>query len=320
MSYTFAQLFQVKVTSEAYVEATIADLLTASANASTAQYPINEKKGEALVKSVVKTGSLLIAPLMAGLNGTDHIVSGRHRTWAANRICSLYGVNAKGVVVLKTDTVTLEAIEPVVLIDYCEVTDAATLAALILAENGSRTMSGPETAAVKASGGYATPGDRFKLRFSPILDNNLTICDSLGMPIKVSAITLGQMAGKFLSTVKTLASATDNQLEQVASNFNEYLNGDDIELPTKFAQYYASFLTEFLSDVVDLVDDDGESVETLDKNGDVIELTYADHLRNSIVVEAKVAKAPSASKVTAELMDEMKALLLAHNITVPVRA
>ena len=75
MSYTFAQLFQSKVTSEAYVEATIGDLLTASANASTAQYPINEKKGEALVKSVVKTGSLLIAPLMV-LTTLSAVVTG----------------------------------------------------------------------------------------------------------------------------------------------------------------------------------------------------------------------------------------------------
>ena len=317
MAYPFFQLFQTHVQSESYVEATVTDLLTASANASTAQYPINEKKALALVKSIVKTGSLLIAPLMAGLNEVDHIVSGRHRTWAADYICKNYGVNAKGLVTLKTDTVTLEPIEPTMLIDYCTVTDAATLAGLILAANGSRTMSGPETAAVKASGGYATPGDKFKLRFSPVLDNNLTLCDEGGMPIKVTSITLGQIAGKMLSTVKSLSSATDEQLETVASNLNEYLNSDDVSLPTKFAQYYASFIVEFLSEVIELNDGEGNTVESLDKNGDVIDVTYADHLRSIIKVEAKVAKAPSANKVTADRMKLYEALLLEHGITAP---
>lgn len=316
MSYTFAQLFQTKVTSESYVTANISDLLIACENASTAQYPLNGKKRDALVKSVVKTGSLLIAPTLALLNDVEHIVSGRHRTSAAAYICQYYGVNAKGQVVLKSDTLTLEPIEGEMLIDQCEVTDTATLAALILAANGSRTMSGPETAAVKASGGYATPGDRLKLRFSPFLDNNLTLCDSLGAPIKISAITLGQIAGKIATAVKTLGSATDEQLDTVASNLNEYLNNDDIELPTKFAQHFAPFIAEFLDSEIELLDENGELVENLDKNGDIIPLTYAAHLRSIVVVEPKVSKAPSAGKVNAERMAKMEALLAQHGITV----
>lgn len=316
MSYTFSSLFQTRITSDAYILADISELLVASENASTAQYALNDKKAQALVKSIVKTGSLLIAPLMAQLNDVDHIVSGRHRVWAANYICSNYGVNAKGQVVALTDTATLEPITGEMLIDQCEVTDMATLAALILAENGSRTMSAPETASVKASGGYATPGDKFKLRFTPFLDNNLTICDKEGAPIKISAITLGQIAGKFATSCKHIASATDVQLDTIASNLNEYLNDEDIELPTKFAQYFSSFITEFLESEVDLRDEDGEPVENLDKNGDVVPLTYAEHLRSIIVAEPKVSKAPSASKVNAERMAKMEALLAQHGITV----
>lgn len=316
MSYTFAQLFQTKVTSDSYVTANISDLLIACENASTAQYPLNDKKRDAIVKSVVKTGSLLIAPTLALLNDVEHMVAGRHRTSAADIICRLYGVNAKGQVVLKSDVLTLEPIEGEMLIDQCEVTDNATLAALILAQNGSRTMSGPETAAVKASGGYATAGDKFKLRFSPLLDNNLTLCDSEGTPIKVTAITLGQIAGKFATAVKSIASATDEQLDTIASNLNEFLNDDDTELPTKFAQHFAPFIAEFLESEVDLRDADGEPVENLDKNGDVVPLTYAEHLRKTIIAEPKVAKAPSASKVNAERMAKMEAALAQHGITV----
>lgn len=316
MSYTFAQLFQTRITSDSYISADIADLLVASENASTAQYALNSKKAQALVKSIVKTGSLLIAPLMAQLNGVDHIVSGRHRTYAADYICKNYGVNAKGQVVEKSDVLTLEPIEGEMLIDQCEVTDMATLAALILAENGSRTMSAPETAAVKASGGYATPGDKLKLRFAPFLDNNLTLCDKEGTPIKVTAITLGQIAGKIATAVKSLGSATDEQLDTIASNLNEFLNSDDAELPTKFAQHCMPFIVEFLDSEVELTDENGEAVENLDKNGDIVPLSYADHLRNTIIAEPKVSKAPSASKVNAERMAKMEALLAQHGITV----
>ena len=316
MSYTFAQLFQTRIISDAYMTAKLSTLLVAVDNASTAQYALNTKKAEALVKSIVKTGSLLIAPLMAQLNDVDHIVSGRHRVWAANYICTHYGVNAKGQVVLKSDTLTLEPIEGEMLIDLCEVTDMSTLAALILAENGSRTMSAPETAAVKASGGYATPGDLLKLRFAPFLDNNLTLCDVSGAPIKITAITLGQIAGKIATAVKTLSSATDEQLDTVASNLNEFLNSDDVELPTKFAQHFSPFIAEFLESEVELVDENGEPVENLDKNGDIVPLTYAEHLRSIITVEPKVSKAPSASKVNAERMAKMEALLAQHGITV----
>ena len=313
---SFAELFQTKITSDAYVEASIADLIVASENASTAQYALNDKKAAALVKSIVKTGSLLIAPLMARLGEVEHIVSGRHRVWSANYICSNYGINAKGQVVLKSDVLTLEPIEPVMFIDQCEVADNATLAALILAENGSRTMSAPETASVKASGGYATEGDKFKLRFSPFLDNNLTICDSDNAPIKVTQITLGQIAGKFSTACKHIASATDEQLDTIASNLNEYLNDEDVALPTKFAQHFAPFIAEFLDSEVDLVDEDGEPVENYDKDGNLVPLTYAAHLRSIIVATPKVAKAKSASKVNAERMALMEAALTKHGISV----
>lgn len=312
--YSFATLFQTGITSDAYQLASIEDLLVASENASTAQYPLNPKKVDAILKSVVKTKQLLIAPLMAGLDGVDHTVSGRHRTAVAALICKNYGVNAKGVVVPWTDAAVLERISPEMYIDYCEVTSRAVLAALILAENGSRTMTGPEKASVTDYGGYATPGDKFKLRMSPILDNNLTICDESGKPIKVTAITLGQISGKLLSTVKTLAYATDEQLETVASNLNEYLNSDDVALPAKFAQYFASFIVEFLEAEIELTDEDDEPIVTLDKNGDITSLTYAEHLRSIVVAPAKVAKAPSTKKVDAERMAKMEALLAQNGI------
>ena len=312
--YSFATLFQTGITSDAYQLADIVDLLVASENASTAQYPLNPKKVDSILKSVIKTKQLLIAPLMAGLDGVDHTVSGRHRTAVADLICRNYGVNAKGAVVPWTDAAVLERINPEMYIDYCEVTSRAVLAALILAENGSRTMSGPEKASVTDYGGYATPGDKFKLRMSPILDNNLTLCDDAGKPIIVTAITLGQISGKLLSTVKTLAYATDEQLETVASNLNEYLNSDDVALPTKFAQYFASFIVEFLTSEIELTDEDGEPIDTLDSNGDVTSLTYAEHLRSLVVAPAKVAKAPSTRKVDAEKMAKMAALLLQNGI------
>ena len=313
--YSFASLFQTGVTSDAYQLANIADLLVASENASTAQYPLNLKKVDAILKSVIKTKQLLKAVNMAGLDGVDHIVSGRHRTAVASLICKGYGVNAKGAIVPWTDAAVLEPIAPEMYVDCCTVTSRAVLAALILAENGARTMSGPEKASVTNYGGYATPGDKFKLRMAPILANNLTLCDDTGKPINVTAITLGQIAGKFLSTVKTLASATDDQLETLASNLNEYLNSEDVALPTKFAQYFASFIVEFLEAEIELTDEDDEPIVTLDKNGDVTSLSYAEHLRSIIVAPEKVAKAPSARKVDAERMARMEALLLQNGIT-----
>ena len=125
---------------------------------------------------------------------------------------------------------------------------------------------------------------------------------------------MGQISGKFLSTVKTLTYATDEQLETVASNLNEYLNSDDVALPAKFAQYFASFIVEFLAAEIELTDEDGDPIDTLDSNGDITSLTYAEHLRSIVTVPAKVAKAPSAKKVDAERMAKMEALLAQNGI------
>jgi hypothetical protein len=310
----FCSLFQSNISSDSYIEYDLADLLEASSQASTAQYPLNAKKVDSVVKSVVKSGNLLIAPMIASFEGKDYTVSGRHRTEAARIICEKYGINAKGKVVLKDEVVTLEPITPRVRVDYVVVKDLATLSALILASNESRTMTGPEKSSVKTFGGYATPGDKFKLRFSPILSKALSLTDEGGQPIVVTAITLASIASKCASVIKPLKSATDDQLRILASHLNEYLN-DDCALPVKFAQYHGSFIADFLSNDVELVDEDGEAVQQYDEAGDEITLSYAEHFTSQIVVEPKVAKAGKKVSIDLAQYEAMQAKLLEMGVS-----
>jgi hypothetical protein len=317
MSLQFSDLFQYTIKSDSYVRMTLEDLLEASAHASTAQYPLNQKKVDSIVKSVLKGGSLLVAPMNASLLGVGHLVSGRHRIEAARTIINSYGINAKGKAELKTE-VNAASLTPIgheILVDTVEVDSPVTLAALILAMNESRTMSAPEKASVKNEGGYATPGDRFKLRFMPFLEQNLNLADTEGKPIVVTPITLAQIAGKFATAIKNLSAATDEQLNTIAGHLNEYLC-DECDLPTKFAQYYSEHVADFLGHAVELTDENDEVIENYDKDGHPVVLTYAQYMTNQLPVVEKKAKAVKKSAVDAEKFAAMERKLAEMGITV----
>lgn len=316
-SYTksFCDLFQTAVQSDSYIEVDLDTLLTASSEASLAQYALNTKKVDALVKSLVKGAPLYIAPQLASLNGKDYTVSGRHRTSAADIICRLYGINAKGKVELKTEANDLQPIARRIRVDMVVVDSFEHLAALIMANNESRTMTAPEKASVKSFGGYASAGDKFKLRFSPILAEALSLTDEEGGVITVTAVTLGAIATKIGAAVKGLSGASDELLATVASHLNEYLN-DECVLPVKFAQFHGSFVKDFLNNPIELEDEDGNPVENYDSEGEPIEVTYAQHLLTLVPAVVKVARAPKKAKVDIARFEAMQAKLLEMGITV----
>lgn len=327
MTYSFDTHFQSAVKSDSLVSIPLETLLDASAQASTAQYPLNPKKLDAIVKSFAKGKHLLKAPVLCEFNGTLYTVGGRHRTAAIDVLTRTYGINAKGKPELYSEVNrdTLSPIARLVRVDMVSVDSLETLSELILADNGSRVMTGPEQASVKAMGGYATEGDKFALRFSPILAQYLEdLTDSVGAAITVTAVTLKQICGKLRASTYTIGeekvkvgisnlySATDEQLHTIASHLAEFLS--EQSLPTKFAQYYAPHITEFLTQAVELEDEDGEPVVHYDSNGDEIEVSYAEHMNSLIKVEPKVAKAPARGSVNKAKFEAMQAKLLAMGL------
>ena len=318
---SFASLFQYEIGSDAYVECDVNAMVEAAKRSSIAQYALNEGNIQKMIKSVVKSGILYITPQVASFNGNDYMVSGRHRTEVARRICAHYGIDAKGKVQLITEANrgSLEIIEPLMRVDYLTVDSMATLSGLILAANGSRTMTAPETASVKLLGGYATPSDKIKLRFAPFILANLELVDGGGLPITVSSVTAGQIAGKILTRVKNLGQASDEQLDMIASQLNEFLNDEDngFTLPTTWAQHNAPFVVAFLDHVPVIVDEEGDEVQQYDGDGQVIEVTYAQHLSATLPQKEKAtAKAKKSPSVDAEKFALMQAKLLELGITI----
>lgn len=317
---SFATLFQRSIQSDAYIEVPISKMVEASTRSSIAQYPLNEGNVQRMIKSVLKAGVLYITPQVASFNNNDFTVSGRHRIEMARRMCAHYGINAKGKVELITEANrgSLEIIEPTMLIDYLVVDSMATLSGLILAANGSRTMTAPETASVKLLGGYATPSDKVKLRFAPFLLANLELVDGGGAPIKVSTVTAGQIAGKILTKVKNLGQASDEQLDMIASQLNEFLNDEDnaLVLPTTWAQHHGFFITAFLDHVPSIVDEDGDEVVQYDAEGTVIEVNYAQHLSATLPQKEKATAKAKKPTVDFEKFAAMQAKLLELGITI----
>jgi hypothetical protein len=322
----FHSLCQSAVTSESYHIIELADLVEAAAQASTSQYSLDAKKIVTMVKSVIKDG-LLVAPQMADYQDKLYTVSGRHRTATIAEIVTNYGVNAKGKVELSTDANELTRISGRVAVDMVKVDSLRTLCALILAQNASRKMTKPETASVTEAGGYATKMDKFKLRFAPILQAALELFDGADKAITVSPVTLQQIAGKLVSSVhvdeegvrtkigiKGLDLADDDQLATIASHLQDYLTSADVELPTKFAQYYGTFITDFLMQPLELVDDDGDPIVTYDADGNEIDILYYQHMAKQMPTESKVSKAPRKKGVSVEAFEAMKAKLLALGV------
>lgn len=317
---SFASLFQYEIGSDAYVEVKVDAMVQAAARSSIAQYALNEGNVTKTVKDVIKKGILYMTPQVASYNGSDYMVSGRHRTEVARRICAHYGLDAKNKVQLITEAnrADLQVIEPLMRVDYLTVDNMETLSGLILAANGSRTMTAPETASVKLLGGYATPSDKIKLRFAPFILANLELVDGGGMPITTSAVTAGQIAGKILTRVKNLAGATDEQLDMIASQLQEFLTDEDngFVLPTTWAQHNAPFIVSFLDHIVTITDEDGDEVLSYDSDGEVIEVSYAQHLTSILPVKEKATAKAKKPTVDAEAFARMQAKLLELGITV----
>lgn len=314
---SFADLFQRHVSSDSYIEFTIDEMLASSERSSIAQYPLNQSKVGRIVKSIIKDSVLYICPQQASFNGLDYTVGGRHRTAAADIICRTYGINAKGKPELYTEVnrQTLVPIERRMLVDYVCVDSMSTLAGLILASNGSRTMTAPESAAVKALGGYATPADKFKLRFAPYLAANLDLTDANDTPITISAVTLSQIGAKCYRAIKNLAAASDEQLNTLASHLNEYLC-DSCSLPTTFAQHHAPYIAEFLDHSIELEDEDGNVLTQYDTQGEEIAVSYSTHFATLLPTVEKVAKAPKKQVIDAAKFEAMAKKLQELGITI----
>ena len=317
---SFASLFQYEIGSDAYVEVQVDAMVEAAKRSSIAQYSLNEGNVTKTVKDVIKKGILYMTPQVASYNGSDYMVSGRHRTEVARRICAHYGVNAKNKVELITEANrgSLQVIEPLMRVDYVTVDSMETLSGLILSPNGSRTMTAPETASVKMLGGYATPSDKIKLRFAPYILAYLLLTDGGGLPITVSAVTAGQISGKILTRVKNLAGATDEQLDMISAQLQDFLTDEDnaFTLPTTFAQHHGFFVTSFLDHIITVTDADGDEVVEYDAQGEALDVSYAQHLTSVLPIKEKATAKAKKPTVDAEKFALMQAKLLELGITV----
>lgn len=248
---TFNELFQ----SAATFESTAFDLDTLHAAAeavSTAQFEVNPKRVETLVKSILKAGSLWVAPVVAVLDDVYYLVSGRHRLWAIDHISENYRINhANKLIQINLDNPEVYAdFEPIfgkVDVQVITVSDRVALNELIIAYNGSRSMTAAEKATATVDAGKASDLTAKKLRWSEQLRDVF--------PIAITQQSALQIAGALFSSkgyTPGANRATPEQLEQMATAFAAWFAAQpDETLPTNFARSTAAIWGLFIPTVLE---------------------------------------------------------------------
>jgi ParB-like nuclease domain. len=248
---TFNQLFQNATTFES-IEFELETLHEAAEAVSTAQFDVNPKRVEALVKSILKAGSLWVAPVVAVLDDVYYLVSGRHRLFAIDHISTNYRINNKGTVVkvnLENPEVYAD-FEPIfgevdVQVITCE--DKVALNELIIAYNGSRSMTAAEKATATVDAGKASNLTAKKLRWSEMLRDMF--------PITITQQSALQIAGALFSGkgyTPGAVRATPEQLEQMAQSFSAWFAAQPEGcLPTNFSRSTAEIWGMFIPTVLE---------------------------------------------------------------------
>lgn len=252
---TFNELFQ----STATFESTTFDLDTlheAAEAVSTAQFEVNPKRVEALVKSILKAGSLWVAPVVAVLDDVYYLVSGRHRLWAIDHISENYRINHVNKVIkinldnLSKDEQWYDDFEPIfgkVDVQVITVGDRVALNELIIAYNGSRSMTAAEKATATVDAGKASDLTAKKLRWSEQLRDVF--------PVAITQQSALQIAGALFSSkgyTPGASRATPEQLEQMATAFAAWFAAQpDDTLPTNFARNTADVWGMFIPTVLE---------------------------------------------------------------------
>lgn len=299
---TFATLFQSAVSYPDLVSFHIDDLIDAVSNASNRQYAIIETKVKPIVTSFKKGDALLIPPVLATVQSEDHevyhCVSGRHRISAIAQFIREYGVTPTGKYALLTpDNPSLETIDPTVNVRVVKVKDIAGLSALMMAENGSRSMTSAEKITLKSVGNLATPGEAFKLKIA----NGIK-----GVLPELTEQTCLDMAANLNTKIgKDFKHVTAEQLEYLLRSMAEFLDENRENtgvVPTNMAREYKTFVEEFLN----------QDILFENQEGDEIMLPFGEYLASIIVKPAPKAKKPNADIVIAELQAKLAELMAAQ--------
>lgn len=309
MSNTFANVFQTAVSDASLVTYTAEQLAQAFNEATLHQFPLVPAKVKALLKDVVKDG-LLFAPVIAQIleTGGTMLVSGRHREHVARTICADYGINATGKTVLRTPE-NEGMLQPIALemqVSVISVPDTKTALRLVVAANGSRTMSAPEQAKIKITMGTGTPSLLFQDKMSALLsagvaEQNSMLADNV-LPVSLTAVTALSMCKMCTAQIKILVHATDAQITEFIDGLVNHLFLSD--LPDNLARDFRPVIAEFLGEIVGVEYDAG---------GEEVEVRYADQVARSIVKPAPKARAKKATGVDkdatiAALMAQLSAL------------
>jgi hypothetical protein len=230
------------------------ETLQAAADAvSTAQFDVNDKRVESLVKSIVKDGNLWVAPTVAVLDDTYYLVSGRHRVAAIEYICYNYRINNVGKLIRINHEnpevfAEFERVTPEVECSVVTVTDKVALNALIVAYNGSRSMTAAEKATATVDAGRASDLTAKKLHWSSMLRDLF--------PVNITQQTALQFAGCLFSSkgyTPGANRATPEQLETVATAFATWYETASLqaEFPTNISREYTTVWAMFAPSVME---------------------------------------------------------------------
>jgi hypothetical protein len=249
----FSELLQssAQVNGGAFLEL---ETLQAAADAvSTAQFDVNDKRVESLVKSIVKDNNLWVAPTVAVLDDTYYLVSGRHRVAAIEHICYNYRINNAGkfIRINHENPEVFQDFERVTAEVECSVvtvTDKTALNALIVAYNGSRSMTAAEKATANVDAGRASDLTAKKLQWSSMLRDLF--------PVNITQQTALQFAGCLFSSkgyTPGANRATPEQLETVATAFATWYETASLQayFPTNISREYATVWAMFVPGVME---------------------------------------------------------------------
>jgi hypothetical protein len=249
----FSELLQssAQVNGGAFLE--LATLQQAADAVSTAQFEVNSKRVDALVKSIVKDGNLWVAPTVAVLDDVYYLVSGRHRIEAVEHICYNYRLNNVG------KMVRINHENPEVFADFERITgeiecsvvtvsDKTALNALIVAYNGSRSMTAAEKATANVDAGRASDLTAKKLQWSSMLRELF--------PATITQQTALQFAGCLFSSkgyTPAANRATPEQLEAIAVAFAAWYSTASLQadFPTNISREYAAVWAMFAPSVME---------------------------------------------------------------------
>jgi len=287
----FNELFQTQVNAGASQVLTYEEMQDAIAATSTAQVEVIESRVESLVKAIVKDGQLWIAPTVAMINGepTVYNVSGRHRSEAAREICERYVVNAKGKVV-PADKVgesdDYEEIEFALDCNVITVPDKVALNAVILAFNGSRSVTAFEKLVSRSDAGIATPAEDVKYSFSVELYN------AISPYVRITMQTCTAIATSVLAMAGTAAKyATIEQLQELAAHFGEAVKANPTGVPSNFARNFKEWSTPIAE----------TQVTGIDKEGDEYDTTLIEEWSSRLAKPTKAKKGSKTEQLAAQL-------------------